>query len=97
MSVQRCAHEPFIVFISLYDLTHIVESKCHTFPTSFVGESVEWMRWLVESVSLLVQIEKEKDVVPIRPLFDSAPLITVDSCCADIDELDVTLSEHESD
>ena len=42
------------------------------------------------------QIEKEKDVVPIRPLYDSAPLITVGPRAAQtIDELDVTLAEHE--
>jgi hypothetical protein len=43
------------------------------------------------------QIEKEKDVIPIRPLYDSAPLITVGPRAAQtIDELDVTLTEHES-
>ena len=43
------------------------------------------------------QIQKEKDVVPIRPLYDSAPLVTVGPRAAQtIDELDVTLAEHES-
>lgn len=43
------------------------------------------------------QIEKEKDVIPIRPLYDSAPLITVGPRAAQtIDQLDVTLAEHES-
>ncbi|KAJ7895826.1 V-type ATPase 116kDa subunit family-domain-containing protein [Mycena leptocephala] len=43
------------------------------------------------------QIDKEKDVIPIRPLYDSAPLITVGPRAAQtIDELDVTLAEHES-
>lgn len=43
------------------------------------------------------QIEKEKDVVPIRPLYDCAPLVTVGPRAAQtIDELDVTLAEHES-
>lgn len=42
------------------------------------------------------QIDKEKDVVPIRPLYDSSPLITVGPRAAQtIDELDVTLAEHE--
>ena len=42
------------------------------------------------------QIAKEKDVVPIRPLYDSAPLITVGPRAAQtIDELDTTLAEHE--
>jgi V-type H+-transporting ATPase subunit a len=44
-----------------------------------------------------MQIEKEKDVIPIRPLYDSAPLITVGPRAAQtIDDLDVTLAEHES-
>jgi V-type H+-transporting ATPase subunit a len=43
------------------------------------------------------QIQKEKDVVPIRPIYDSAPLITVGPRAAQtIDELDVKLAEHES-
>jgi V-type H+-transporting ATPase subunit a len=43
------------------------------------------------------QIQKEKDVVPICPLYDSAPLITVGPRAAQtIDELDVTLAEHEA-
>lgn len=43
------------------------------------------------------QIEKEKDVVAIRPLYDSAPFITVGPSAAhNIDELDVTLAEHET-
>ena len=43
------------------------------------------------------QIERERDPVPIRPLYDSAPLIAVGPRAAQtIDDLDVTLSEHES-
>jgi V-type H+-transporting ATPase subunit a len=43
------------------------------------------------------QIERERDVVPIRPLYDSAPLIAVGPRAAQtIDDLDVTLGEHES-
>jgi V-type H+-transporting ATPase subunit a len=43
------------------------------------------------------QIQKEKDVVPTRPLYDSAPLVTVGPSAAhNIDELDVTLAEHET-
>jgi len=43
------------------------------------------------------QIEQERDVIPIRPLYDSAPLITVGPRAAQtMDELDVTLAEHES-
>jgi V-type H+-transporting ATPase subunit a len=43
------------------------------------------------------QIERERDTVPIRPLYDSAPLITVGPGAAQtMDDLDVTLSGHES-
>ena len=43
------------------------------------------------------QIQKEKDVVPICPIYDSAPLITVGPRAAQtIDELDVKLAGHES-
>ena len=43
------------------------------------------------------QIEKEKEPIPIRPLYDSAPLITVGPRAAQtIDELDVKLAEHEA-
>lgn len=42
------------------------------------------------------QIAKEKDVVPIRSLYESAPLVTVGPRAAHtIDELDTTLAEHE--
>ena len=42
------------------------------------------------------QIEKEKDVVPIRSLYESAPLIAVGPRAAQtMDELDKTLAEHE--
>jgi V-type H+-transporting ATPase subunit a len=43
------------------------------------------------------QIEKEKDAIPVRSLYDSAPLITVGPRAAQtVDELDVTLAEHEA-
>jgi V-type H+-transporting ATPase subunit a len=67
------------------------------FQRSFVGEirRVDEMARRVRFFS--TQIEKEKDVVPIRPLYDSAPLITVGPRAAQtIDQLDVTLAEHES-
>lgn len=42
------------------------------------------------------QIEKEKDVIPIRSLYESAPLIAVGPRAAQtMDELDKTLAEHE--
>ncbi|ETW85224.1 vacuolar H+-ATPase V0 sector, subunit A [Heterobasidion irregulare TC 32-1] len=43
------------------------------------------------------QIEREKDKIPVRPLYDSAPLITVGPRAAQtMDGLDVTFAEHES-
>ena len=43
------------------------------------------------------QIEREKDKIPVRPLCDSAPLITVGPRAAQtMDGLDVTFAEHES-
>ena len=42
------------------------------------------------------QIEREGDAIPVRPLYDSAPLLTVGPRAAQtMDELDVKLSEHE--
>ncbi|KAL0070446.1 H(+)-transporting V0 sector ATPase subunit a [Marasmius tenuissimus] len=66
------------------------------FQRSFVGEirRIDEMARRVRFFS--TQIAQEKDVVPIRPLYDSAPLITVGPRAAQtMDELDVTLAEHE--
>lgn len=66
------------------------------FQRSFVGEirRVDEMGRRVRFFS--TQIAKEKDVVPIRPLHESAPLVTVGPRAAQtIDELDTTLAEHE--
>jgi V-type H+-transporting ATPase subunit a len=67
------------------------------FQRSFVGE----IRRLEEMARRLrffsAQITKEKDIIPIRSLQNSAPLIMVGPRAAQtIDELDVTFSEHES-
>ncbi|KAK7449729.1 H(+)-transporting V0 sector ATPase subunit a [Stygiomarasmius scandens] len=67
------------------------------FQRSFVGEirRIDEMSRRVRFFS--TQIEQEKDVIPIRPLYDSAPLIAVGPRAAQtMDELDVTLAEHES-
>jgi V-type H+-transporting ATPase subunit a len=67
------------------------------FQRSFVGEIRRFEDMARRVRFFASQIEKEKDVVPIRPLYDSAPLITVGPGAAhNIDELDVTLAEHES-
>ena len=43
------------------------------------------------------QIEKEADVVPVRPLYDSPPLITIGPRAAQtIDELDHKLAQNEA-
>ncbi|KAF9009536.1 V-type ATPase, V0 complex, 116kDa subunit family [Cyathus striatus] len=66
------------------------------FQRSFVGE-IRRIDEMARRVRFFAeQIEKEKDVIPIRPLYDSAPLITVGPRAAHtIDELDTTLSERE--
>ncbi|KAJ4475621.1 V-type ATPase, V0 complex, 116kDa subunit family [Lentinula aciculospora] len=66
------------------------------FQRSFVGEirRIDEMSRRVRFFS--TQIQQEKDVIPIRPLYDSAPLIAVGPRAAQtMDELDVTLSAHE--
>ncbi|KAH8824569.1 V-type ATPase, V0 complex, 116kDa subunit family [Flagelloscypha sp. PMI_526] len=66
------------------------------FQRSFIGEirRVDEMARRVRFFA--TQIEKEKTAIPIRPLYDSAPLITVGPRAAQtLDELDVTLAEHE--
>ncbi|KAE9391015.1 V0/A0 complex, 116-kDa subunit of ATPase [Gymnopus androsaceus JB14] len=66
------------------------------FQRSFVGEirRIDEMSRRVRFFA--TQIQQEKDVVPIRPLYDSAPLITVGPRAAQtMDELDVTLAAHE--
>ncbi|KAH7890034.1 V-type ATPase, V0 complex, 116kDa subunit family [Phlebopus sp. FC_14] len=66
------------------------------FQRSFVGE-IRRIEDMARRVRFFAsQIEKEKDVVPIRPLYDCSPLVTVGPRAAhNIDELDVTLAEHE--
>ena len=67
------------------------------FQRSFVGE-IRRTNEMARRVRFFAsQIEKEKDPVAIRPLYDSAPLVTVGPRAAQtIDELDVKLAEHEA-
>ena len=67
------------------------------FQRSFVGE-IRRIDEMARRVRFFAnEIEKEKDVIPIRPLYDSAPLVTVGPRAAQtIDELDVKLEEHEA-
>ncbi|KAI6138927.1 V-type ATPase, V0 complex, 116kDa subunit family [Pisolithus tinctorius] len=67
------------------------------FQRSFVGEIRRFEDMARKTRFFTSQIEKEKDPVPIRPLSDSAPLITVGPRAArTIDELDDVLREHEA-
>ncbi|KAI0657235.1 ATPase V0/A0 complex [Cubamyces menziesii] len=67
------------------------------FQRSFVGE-IRRIDEMARRVRFFAsQIEKEKEPIPIRPLYDSAPLVTVGPRAAQtIDELDVKLAEHEA-
>ena len=67
------------------------------FQRSFVGE-IRRIDEMARRVRFFEgQIEKEKEPIPIRPLYDSAPLMTVGPRAAQtIDELDVKLAEHEA-
>jgi len=67
------------------------------FQRSFVGEirRIDEMARRVRFFS--GQIEKEKDVISIRPLYDSVPCITVGPRAAQtMDDLGTTLVEHET-
>ncbi|KAI0818687.1 H+-ATPase subunit [Irpex lacteus] len=67
------------------------------FQRSFVGE-IRRIDEMARRVRYFAsQIEKEKDPIPIRPLYDTVPLVTVGPRAAQtIDELDTKLTEHES-
>ncbi|EIW85547.1 ATPase V0 A0 complex 116-kDa subunit [Coniophora puteana RWD-64-598 SS2] len=67
------------------------------FQRSFVGE-IRRTEDMARRIRFFTsQIEKEKDVIPVRPLYDSAPLVAVGPRAAQtIDELNVTLAEHET-
>lgn len=89
----RASHPPtqsnIVLFIKL-------NPSVNPFQRSFVGEirRIDEMSRRVRFFSS--QIAKEKDVVPIRPLYECAPLVTVGPRAAQtIDELDTTLAEHE--
>lgn len=66
------------------------------FQRSFVGE-IRRVDEMARRVRFFMnQVEKEKDVVPIRPLSDCVPLITVGPRAAQtMDELEVKLAQHE--
>lgn len=66
------------------------------FQRSYVGE-IRRIDEMARRVRFFTsQIEKEKEKIPIRPLYDCLPLITVGPRAAQaIDELDTKLAEHE--
>jgi len=81
---------------ALFCSSHQLNPSVNPFQRSFVGEirRIDEMSRRVRFFSS--QIAKEKDVVPIRPLYESAPLVAVGPRAAQtIDELDTTLAEHE--
>ena len=67
------------------------------FQRSFVGE-IRRIDEMARRVRFFTaQIEKEKDKIPIRPLYDCVPLLTVGPRAAQtLDELDTKLTEHEA-
>ncbi len=66
------------------------------FQRSFVGEIRRIDEMARRARFFATQIEKETEKIPIRPLYDSAPLVTVGPRAAQtIDELDTKLAEHE--
>lgn len=73
-----------------------LNATINPFQRSFVGE-IRRIDEMARRVRFFAsQIEKEKDIIAIRPLCDSAPLITVGPRTAQtIDDLDYQLSEHE--
>ena len=66
------------------------------FQRSYVGE-IRRIDEMARRVRFFTtQIEKEREKIPIRPLYDCLPLITVGPRAAQaIDELDTKLGEHE--
>ena len=88
---------PFFFFFSPRLSTPQLNPDVNPFQRSFVGEirRIEEMARRVRFFT--AQIERERDPISIRPLYDSAPLIAVGPRAAQtIDDLDVTLNEHES-
>jgi hypothetical protein len=76
-----------------------LNSNVNPFQHSFVGEihRIEEMARCVHFFA--TQIERERDLIPIRPLYDldPAPLIAIGPRTAQtMEDLDVKLSEHES-
>ena len=83
--------------LSLRLSTPQLNPEVNPFQRSFVGEirRIEEMARRVRFFT--AQIERERDPISIRPLYDSAPLIAVGPRAAQtIDDLDETLNEHES-
>ena len=81
-----------------YACRHVqLNPDVNPFQRSFVGE-IRRIDEMARRVRFFAnEIEKEKDAIPIRPLYDSAPLVTVGPRAAQtIDELDVKLAEHEA-
>jgi V-type H+-transporting ATPase subunit a len=78
-------------------MTFQLNPSVNPFQRSFVGE-IRRIDEMARRVRFFTtQIEKETDVVPVRPLYDCPPLITVGPRAAQtIDELSHQLLDYES-
>lgn len=67
------------------------------FQRSYVGE-IRRIDEMARRVRFFTnQIDKEKEKIPVRPLYDCLPIVTVGPRAAQtMDELDTKLSEHEA-
>ena len=93
--IQRCNLSPCSQLI-VSERNLQLNPQVNPFQRSFIAE-VRRVDDMARRVRFFAtQIEREKDMVPVRPLYDSAPLVTVGPRAAQtMDELDVKLSEHE--
>jgi V-type H+-transporting ATPase subunit a len=91
-----CLPSPSVPKISKFT-AYQLNPDVNAFQRSFLGE-IRRIDEMARRVRFFAtQIEKEQNVVPVRALVDSAPLITVGPHAAHtIDELDVALKEHEA-
>lgn len=94
--IQRCSLPPVSSAAIVSERELQLNPHVNPFQRSFIAEirRVDDMARRVRFFT--TQIEREKETILVRPLYDSAPLLTVGPRAAQtMDELDVKLSEHE--